>query len=232
MAGSAPIATVPIDACVLCLESLAGESPHDHAEGVSGTTALPCNHTNHTACLKRWERRQRTCPVCRAEFDRFLNPEQDAADETGDTAVEVEDRFLEAAYRGHDAVVARLIAAGANVHMWDDYALRVAAHQGRDAVVARLLAAGADVHAGDDDALRAAASRGHDAVTARLLVAGANVHVRDDEALLAAAREGHAAVVGRLIAFGANVHAQDDAALRLATGRGDDAVVALLRAAQ
>jgi ankyrin repeat protein len=76
-------------------------------------------------------------------------------------------------------VVARLLAAGADVHARDDQALCMAAKNGHDAMVARLLAAGADVHAYDDQALRLAAMNGHDAVVARLLAAGgANVHAQ------------------------------------------------------
>jgi ankyrin repeat protein len=112
-------------------------------------------------------------------------------------------------------VVARLLAAGADVHAVDDWALRLAAQNGHDAVVARLLAAGADVHAYDDQALRLAAMHGHDVVVARLLAAGADVHAEDDFALRMAAIHGHDAVVVRLLAAGgANVHAQ---ALRAAT---------------
>ena len=229
---------IPIDACVLCLESLAGGSPHDHAEGVSGVTALPCTHANHTACLKRWERRQLTCPACRAGFDRFLNPEHDDGDVSDDGSYDAWDHVEEltllaaAAQRGDDAEVARMLAAGVNVHDHDGEALWLAAYEGHDAVVARLLAAGANVHAHNDYALISCAGNGHDTVVARLLAAGANVHADGDEPLHQAAKNGHDAVVARLLAAGANVHALDDEALRATAENGHDAVVALLRAAQ
>jgi len=29
---------------------------------------LPCMHFYHSACINRWQRRQRTCPACRSPF--------------------------------------------------------------------------------------------------------------------------------------------------------------------
>jgi ankyrin repeat protein len=92
-----------------------------------------------------------------------------------------------AAWRGDEAEVARLLAAGANVHYRDDCALYLAARQGHDAVVARLLAAGADVHARDGVAVKAADFEGHDVVVARLIAAGAN-----KDLVLFAAADNHA----------------------------------------
>jgi hypothetical protein len=109
--------TTTID-CVMCFEPLAGESPHDHAEGVSGVTALPCAHSNHTACLRRWERRQTTCPVCRAEFDRFLNPQNGEEvydeDDSDDDLPELEPAYPDDPGAAHELVVERLRASDAN----------------------------------------------------------------------------------------------------------------------
>jgi ankyrin repeat protein len=59
-----------------------------------------------------------------------------------------------------------LIAAGADVHYWYDYALRWAAENGHLEIVKELLKAGADVHAKAPDspapsALKAAQKQGH-----------------------------------------------------------------------
>jgi hypothetical protein len=54
-----------------------------------------------------------------------------------------------------------LLAAGADVHTRDDFALRWASANGHVEVVKVLLATGADVHARDDDALQLASANGH-----------------------------------------------------------------------
>jgi hypothetical protein len=112
---------------------------------------------------------------------------------------ELDIEMMDAARQGRDAEVARLLAAGANVHAGNDYALRYASENGHAAVVARLLAAGADVHANNDLALRWASENGHDVVVARLLAAGANVHALYDDALFQASMNGHDAVVALLL---------------------------------
>ena len=68
---------------------------------------------------------------------------------------------------GHLEVVNRLLAAGANMHADNDYALRWASRKGHLEIVERLLAAGADLHAHND----------------RLLEAGADVHAANEHAL-------------------------------------------------
>ena len=42
------------EACAICTEDLVEE-----------VTVIPCNHRFHAACLVRWTRRQRACPMCR-----------------------------------------------------------------------------------------------------------------------------------------------------------------------
>ena len=88
-----------------------------------------------------------------------------------------------------------ILAAGADLHAYDDYALRWAAGNGHLPVVQALLAAGADLHANDDHALRWAAGNGHLPVVSALLAAGANVHADDDQALCWAANCGHTEIV-------------------------------------
>ena len=67
---------------------------------------------------------------------------------------------LESANGNKDRVSA-LIAAGADVHAWDDGPLRAAALHGHTDTVRVLLAAGADVHARNGEALRWAGENGH-----------------------------------------------------------------------
>ena len=75
-------------------------------------------------------------------------------------------RLLYAADNGHTETVRALLAAGANVHAKDDWALRLAGHT---ETVKVLLAAGADVHAKDDFALIFTTIHGH-TETARALI--------------------------------------------------------------
>ena len=58
-------------------------------------------------------------------------------------------------------IVEILLAAGVNIHKWNDFAIRESAAQGRADVVKLLLEHGADVHADKDYTLRLAAYNGH-----------------------------------------------------------------------
>lgn len=122
-------------------------------------------------------------------------------------------RMSDAASRGDTQAVRRLLAAGANVHVSDDNAIRFAAKHGNIETVQVLLAASANVHAGNDEALRGAADHGHTATVQVLLTAGANVNANDDEALCWAVNRGLAETVTVLLAAGANVYVRDNWAL-------------------
>ena len=88
-----------------------------------------------------------------------------------------------------------LLAAGADVHTYDDYALRWASENGHTEVVKILLAAGADVHASNDSALQWASINRHTEVVKLLLAAGADVHADGDSALRWASVNGYTEVV-------------------------------------
>jgi ankyrin repeat protein len=113
----------------------------------------------------------------------------------------------------------------------NDWALRYAACYGYAQTVKVLLAAGADVHVWDDTALCSTALRGHTETVQTLLASGADVHAEEDWALRGAARNGHTETVKVLLAFGANVHAQDDWALHWAARNGHTEMVRVLQEA-
>ena len=123
----------------------------------------------------------------RKQISKFMK-ELDAKD-TDDNAL------AECARYGKTEWVKFLLARGANVHAWSDYALRLAAENGHTETVQVLLDAGADVHAIDDYALRWAAENGHTETVKVLLDAGADVHAKDDYALRWAAEKGHTEIV-------------------------------------
>jgi hypothetical protein len=58
-------ATTTQDACAVCLDEFC------EAELV---TVLPCRHFFHPSCADAWLRRERTCPLCKADVMRALTP--------------------------------------------------------------------------------------------------------------------------------------------------------------
>jgi hypothetical protein len=107
----------------------------------------------------------------------------------------LDDRLYKAATQGDTGMVRTLLADGANVHAWEDYALRLAAENGHTETVKALLACDADVHALEDYAVRWAAYFAHTETVQVLLAAGADVSARGYRALCWAAGEGRMEMV-------------------------------------
>ena len=131
---------------------------------------------------------------------------------------------------GYLPVVTYLVEKGANIHLGDDEAFRLAAENGHLPVVTYLVEKGANIHAKDDEALRWTAIHGHLPVVTYLVEKGANVnsHVNNDYALRWAAKYGHLPVVTYLVEKGANIHANNDYALRWAVENGMQTVMEYL----
>jgi hypothetical protein len=198
------------DVCVICQDDLftvdgrVKRSNMDTVEHATGITVLPCGHENHTACLKRWERKQATCPECREPFPRFLNPivaplapvvPAPVAPAPGSIAL------MQAAEFGRIQDVDRLLQVpGVDATALNNYLIRVAARNGHLDVVERLLQVpGVDATALNNEAIRWAARYGHLAVVERLLqVPGVDATANNNEARRWAAGNGHRAVVERL----------------------------------
>jgi len=122
-----------------------------------------------------------------------------------------------AARQGHEQIVGRLLAAGADANQ--EHALYWAARNGHEQIVGRLLAAGAD--ANQEQALYWAAREGHEQIVDRLLAARADAN--QEHALYWAAREGHEQIVDRLLAAGAD--ANQEHALYWAAREGHEQIV-------
>ncbi|GAX84445.1 hypothetical protein CEUSTIGMA_g11865.t1 [Chlamydomonas eustigma] len=120
----------------------------------------------------------------------------------------------------------------ADVHYYEDAALRHASHQGDLLAVQMLIGHGADVTARDGMALTLAAGGGHVDVAKFLVqVAGADVRAGGSMALSAAIasdKPSHLAVLSLLLEKGANIHVSDNFALRWACYHGRYNVAKLL----
>jgi ankyrin repeat protein len=101
-------------------------------------------------------------------------------------------------------VIKQLLDEGANIHAWNDLALKWAAKYGHTETVRLLLDRGADIHAYHDEALKWAATHGYTKTVKLLLDRGANIHAWDDEALRWATLCGHTETVKLLLKRGAD----------------------------
>ncbi len=111
----------------------------------------------------------------------------------------------------------------ANIHGWDDYALRYSNRYGYIEVVKYLVSNGANIYVNDDEPLKTSSIRGHLDIVKYLVSNGANIHAQNDAALRLASERGHTEVVKYLVELkpdGANIHAQNDAALRYSSSNG------------
>jgi len=80
-----------------------------------------------------------------------------------------------------------------------------------------LVSVGADIHAYEDEAVKYASEHGHLEVVKYLVSLGADIHAGDDWAIVWASGNGHLEVVKYLVSLGADIHAYDDYAIRFAS---------------
>ena len=133
-------------------------------------------------------------PALGVSLDYLLTGKESGELETAELAETIQDvsqELMDASDTGDTELVRGLLAAGADVHEYDDYALRWASLHGHAEVVKLLLDAGANIHAWDDAALLWAVERGHAEVVRLLLKSGADVHAWDDYAIPSAVEHGH-----------------------------------------
>src|SRR3989344_5809874 len=113
--------------------------------------------------------------------------------------------FIDACEHGYLDEVVSLLDHGADIHAYNDLALRSSAYNGHLPVVQYLLEQGADIHANHDLALRLSAYYGHLPVVQYLLEHGADIHAENDYALRWSAGSGHLPVVQYLLEQGAKI---------------------------
>jgi ankyrin repeat protein len=133
-----------------------------------------------------------------------------------------------ASQEGHLEIVKLLVENGANVSADDDYSLRIASKYGYLEIVQLLLKNGANINAGKGEALREASANEHWEIVKLLIEKGARVNDYNDYALRRASEFGHLEIVKLLIEKGANVNAINGEALRDASRSGHFNVVKLL----
>jgi ankyrin repeat protein len=148
----------------------------------------------------------------------------------GMSQVRLDNAFVGASMYGYLDVVEVLLEAGANVHAFNDYAVRLASKNGHLDVVKYLVEEhGADVRAQSNNAIKRASENGHlDVVKYLVEECDVDVHASNDWAVRIASGNGHLDVVKYLVSMRANIHADDDYAVRWASEKGHLNVVKVL----
>ncbi|OLF80797.1 hypothetical protein AWH62_13830 [Maricaulis sp. W15] len=155
--------------------------------------------------------------------------------------------LLFAAQNGHGAIVAALLAEGAEANRVHEQSgnlpLLMASQNGHGAIVAALLAAGAEANRVNEQSgtfpLLMASQNGHGAIVEALLAAGAEANRVNEQSgsfpLLMASQEGHGAIVAALLAAGAEANRVNEQSgnlpLLMASQNGHGAIVEALLAA-
>ncbi len=106
-----------------------------------------------------------------------------------------EQALIWASEKGHLSVVQYLVEDNANIHWYDDEALRNATWKGHLPVVKYLVEYKADIHAVDDLALIWASENEHLEVVKYLVEHNANIHTHNDYILRNANEKGHSHMV-------------------------------------
>ena len=126
---------------------------------------------------------------------KHLKPKSEQEIQSSMSNLSPEEKLRTGAQEGLVWLIKDAISEGADIHIWNDWALRYASDRGHAEVVKFLLNAGADVHANNDAALRWASDSGHVEVVKLLLSARADIHVKDELALKWSNNDDHSEVV-------------------------------------
>ena len=118
---------------------------------------------------------------------------------------------------------------GINVHMWNDYAIKIASEHGYTAVVKLLLDHGADIHVDEDIPLKQTIHE-HRIDTAQLLLERkADVHVKGDMPIVLASQYDDIDMIELLLAYGANIHTHHNEILKWAESNPQRKLARFLR---
>ncbi len=136
---------------------------------------------------------------------------------------------LVSAAGGKLEVVKYLIGKGANIHAYEDAALRYATYKGRYDIVKYLVENGANIHLRNDAALKNTSSLGHYEIVKYLIEQGADIHNDDEAALRKAISSNHFDIAKYLIQQGADIHVNNDIILKDSLNHGDYDIVRFVR---
>jgi ankyrin repeat protein len=107
------------------------------------------------------------------------------------TQEQLNEELIKTIQNGDLDKIKNLVEQGADIHVKDDYALRLSAANGHLYIVKYLVEQGADIHADNDCALRYSANNGRLEVVKYLVEQGADIHADNDCALKWSAKYGH-----------------------------------------
>ena len=144
----------------------------------------------------------------------------------------IDDLLFESSIKGELNLVKEAIKRGADIHTFDENALRYASANGHLDIVKYLVEHGANIHVNNEYALRLASSNGYLEIVKYLVEKGADIHAVHEAALRFASANGHLEVVKYLISIGANIHINNDEALQNAIESGHLQVVKYLQQLQ
>lgn len=145
-----------------------------------------------------WRQEKKACAEAVEEFEAFFGIKADTK-KVLERIRDLEKPNWEGWLLGQDIeLVKYLVENNADIHAYEDLAVRWAAGNGHLEIVKYLLEIGADIHVYDDLAVRWAAENGHLEVVKYLVKNGADIHARDDLAFQWAAERGHLEVVNYL----------------------------------
>ena len=132
---------------------------------------------NHRICQNQdsivWKHLYRRDISHNVPRDHIASRYLDIMDET--LPLSPKHRLFYGTQRGYNEIVKAALKNGADIHTWDDLALRSAADYGHTDTVKLLLDHGADIHADNDHALCLAAFNGRTETVKLLLAYGATI---------------------------------------------------------
>ena len=126
------------------------------------------------------------------------------------------DLLFHASRAGELSVVKYAVQNGADIHAYNDNAIRNAAEKGHLELVKFLVDKGANIHIFHERALRLASKHRHLEIVKYLVERGANVRASNDHSLLNAVINNDFPMVKYLVEHGANIHVSEQAPLKLA----------------
>ena len=138
------------------------------------------------------------------------------------------DLLIAAAGEGELPLVKHALKHGANIHIFNDTALRYASIKRHFEIVKFLIDNGTDIHISDELALRMASESGNLEMVKYLIERGAEVHASNDYSLRYAVANNDLQMVKYLVQHGANIHKLSNFLLDLARRKGYSDIVKYL----